>query len=51
MDHSNVLWATPADWHRIDPERLRELADRSLTLAREIMQHTREGIVLMDARS
>jgi diguanylate cyclase (GGDEF)-like protein/PAS domain S-box-containing protein len=50
MDHSNVLWATPADWHRIDPERLRELADRSLTLAREIMQHTREGIVLMDAR-
>ncbi|GHA23235.1 putative bifunctional diguanylate cyclase/phosphodiesterase [Oceanisphaera arctica] len=50
MDHSNVLWTTSADWHQIGPDRLRELADRSLTLAREIMQHTREGIVVMDGR-
>ncbi|MFP2768388.1 putative bifunctional diguanylate cyclase/phosphodiesterase [Oceanisphaera sp. KMM 10153] len=50
MDNSNVLWTTPADCHLGGPERLGELAERSLILARQIMHHTREGIVLMDAR-
>ncbi len=50
MDYSNLLWTTPVDWHRVSTDCLRELAASSLTLVREVMQYTREGIVVMDAR-
>ncbi|MBL1378636.1 putative bifunctional diguanylate cyclase/phosphodiesterase [Zobellella iuensis] len=50
MDHSDLLWATPTDLHQTSTDSLRELAVSSLTLARQIMQYTREGIAVMDAR-
>ncbi|MGR7920502.1 PAS domain S-box protein [Zobellella denitrificans] len=50
MDHSDLLWATPTDLHQTSLDGLRELANSSLNLARQIMQHTREGIVVMDPR-
>lgn len=50
MDESDLLWASSADLHLASEAGLRELASSSIALARQIMQHTREGIVVMDAR-
>ncbi|MFD1007698.1 MULTISPECIES: PAS domain S-box protein [Oceanisphaera] len=50
MDHSNLLWAAPIAWQQASSDSLRELATRSINLTKQIMHHTREGIVVMDAR-
>ena len=50
MDYSNLLWTSPTIWHQTSDYNLREFAATSLNLIRQIMQHTREGIVVMDAR-
>ena len=50
MDHTDLLWTVPTSWHQTSSDSLRELAATSLNLIRQIMRHTREGIVVMDAR-
>ncbi len=49
MDHT-LLLSTLNGEHLAGEESVQELTMASLTLARQIMHHTREGIVLMDAR-
>ncbi len=49
MDHT-LLLSTLNGEHLAGEESVQELTMTSLTLARQIMHHTREGIVLMDAR-